>query len=61
MQHAKQEVTKMTLPKTSTFSVYNDDKEVDRLIHIAKNMGYKYTVKVDKEHKVTSVTWIRRD
>lgn len=51
----------MTLPKTSTFSVYNDDKEVDRLIHIAKNMGYKYTVKVDKEHKVTSVTWIRRD
>jgi hypothetical protein len=50
----------MTLPKTSTFSVFDDDKEVARLITVAKNMGYKYKVQVDKVHKVTAVTWIRR-
>lgn len=48
------------LPKRSTFSVYNDDAEVERLVKVAKNMGYKYRVQVDKEHKVTSVNWIRR-
>jgi len=36
----------MTLPKTSTFTVYDNPKEVEHLIKVAKNMGYKYTVKI---------------
>ena len=56
----------MTLPKTSTFNVIDDDAEVAYLITVAKNMGYKYTVKVEPlagcttGKTVTSVTWIRR-
>jgi putative aminopeptidase FrvX len=54
------------LPKTSTFTVYDDEKEVEHLVKVAKNMGYKYSVKVqplagcDTGKTVTSVTWIRR-
>ncbi len=54
------------LPKTSTFSVYNNPAEVERLVQIAKNMGYRYTVKTQRLAgcttglTVTSVTWIRR-
>jgi hypothetical protein len=60
------ELVKMTLPKTSTFNVFDDDNEVKDLIQIAKNMGYKYTVKTENLAgcttglQVTKVTWIRR-
>jgi hypothetical protein len=54
------------LPKTSTFLVYNNPAEVEHLIQVAKNMGYKYTIKTQPLAgcttglTVTSVTWIRR-
>jgi hypothetical protein len=52
----------MVLPKTSTFSVCDNPAEVERLIKVAKNMGYKYKVQVQRvgECEITSVTWIRR-
>ncbi len=55
----------MTLPKTSTFNVA-DQAEVEHLVQVAKNMGYRYTVKTvelagcTSGLKVTAVTWIRR-
>lgn len=49
------------LPKTSTFTIWDDNKEVERTIQTAKNMGYKYQVQiVDKERNIVAVTWIRR-
>lgn len=48
------------LPRTSSFSVYNNLAEVQHLIKVAKNMGYKYMVQVDKKTNFTTVTWIRR-
>ena len=51
----------MTLPKTSSFRVVNDDKAVQHIIKVAKNSGYKFTVQiVDKAKNIAVVTWIRR-
>lgn len=53
------------LPKTSTFNA-TDPAEVKHLVQVAKNMGYRYTIKTQELAgctsglKVTSVTWIRR-
>jgi predicted RecB family endonuclease len=51
----------MTLSKTSTFRVVNNDKEVASIIQVAKNSGYKFSVQiVDKALNIVAVTWIRR-
>lgn len=53
------------LPKTSTFNV-TTQAEVEHLVQVAKNMGYRYTVKTvelagcTSGLKVIAVTWIRR-
>ena len=56
------------LPKTSTFTYDSDEntKDIEKVIKVAKNMGYRFNVKVqplagcDTGKTVTSVTWIRR-
>ncbi len=53
------------LPKTSTFNV-TTQAEVEHLVQVAKNSGYRYTIKNVElagcitDLKVWSVTWIRR-
>ena len=55
------------LPKTSTFTYDSDNtRDIEKVIKVAKNMGYRFNVKVqpcagsDTGKSVTSVTWIRR-
>ena len=49
------------LPKTSTFRVVNNDKEVAQIIKVAKKSGYRFNVQiVDKAKNIIAVTWIRR-
>lgn len=54
------------LPKTSSFSISNKvtnyKQEIERLIKVAKNMGYKFQVQVQEvgPDEITTVTWFRR-